>query len=1181
MNQVKKTRSKSILLAIMAVFLMLCLSVIASLVVVSQSDSANRWLLQTLSESVPELTFSDIQGNLAQGIALNVLYETDDIALTLEGMNVHIDHPCFWQLALCIPKLTINNLNIQINSTPSTDTPSAITLPTLRSPIYVDLQQASIKQFSLQYDNTQILNETNVSLKADWINTRLRIKELQSTNEYCQWNTKTTLRFRHQYPLEGVLICPTLETLAHDIKVQFKGDLAQLNLSGGLNVQLQELIPEANQAEVPLSFSAQLDTLTPDLPLQATANLDKPLQLNQSPQATIGQARVKAQGSLSQLAIESHVTAQLEPIEHNAVFSLKATTDLNNLIITELLTQVQGSSITTTGTLNISPNLTFDGASTINHVDLALVNTPIEGFLQGKVKHNLSIINDEPEASVHIQQLSGDFSGYPWQAKGSVLWKQALLHLQQIHITQVDNTLKANGSWSQKGKADISVSFDIDAIEKLYPDAAGKVEGKLNIGGNPLLPDITGTLVGNDLAFGDIAIESVNSQIQWITDKRAQNTVDVKIKNMKAGEDTLLNGDFALAGTLKNHAIRMNANDALKNTIQLNCDGAFTAFESDKPLQAWQATCNNLKATLSHPTEQQAAPWITLKLDNQAQLAYEANKDFTLLPFCLRSGESKLCLTSTLIANAQGINDTYISATALPAQWLRPWLPDYITISGTSNAHGAIKQKAQVLDFNIDSGNTAFTYQQDDTTQLKLDFDLIEAHVLKTPGNIQIQWQLDSKQAGNSEARITIESDTLNGNLKLNNVRLGPISKLFLPEENDIVQGKVEADINLSGLLTKPKLDGNLRLTEGSIQHSALPERIEQLNVELIASPDYEANFTGRFLVQNNPGTMSGTFNWQQDWWSEFNIKANNLVYQPQDNIIVYVSPDLSTRVSATEINITGDVHIPEARVYLQALPEQAVGLSRDAEIVGTDQPQTTSQEITSQITLVLGERVRFKGFGLDTHLEGRIGIKQRPGTPLASNGIIRLEKGSYQAYGQTLSISEGDLVFIDDIDNPLLRLSAVRDRVSDNVVVGVKVNGRARNPDVEFFSIPEMTQQEQIHYLVTGRAPNTEASSESSVAAEAAISMALEARTGKLTRKAGDMLGIDDLTLSTGSTEDRSEVGISGYITPDLMIRYGVGMFEAVNTITLNYRIRNNLYFEVISGKSNAVDLLWSFDRD
>jgi translocation and assembly module TamB len=46
-------------------------------------------------------------------------------------------------------------------------------------------------------------------------------------------------------------------------------------------------------------------------------------------------------------------------------------------------------------------------------------------------------------------------------------------------------------------------------------------------------------------------------------------------------------------------------------------------------------------------------------------------------------------------------------------------------------------------------------------------------------------------------------------------------------------------------------------------------------------------------------------------------------------------------------------------------------------------------------------------------------------------------------------------------------------------------------------------------------------------------------------------------------------------------MIRYGVGMFEAVNTVTLKYQIHKNLYAEVISGKSNAFDLLYSFTRD
>ena len=99
-------------------------------------------------------------------------------------------------------------------------------------------------------------------------------------------------------------------------------------------------------------------------------------------------------------------------------------------------------------------------------------------------------------------------------------------------------------------------------------------------------------------------------------------------------------------------------------------------------------------------------------------------------------------------------------------------------------------------------------------------------------------------------------------------------------------------------------------------------------------------------------------------------------------------------------------------------------------------------------------------------------------------------------------------------------------------------------------------------------------------MATQAALALALESNSA-LTRRAGEKLGIQDLTLTAGSTEDRSEVGLSGYITPDLMIRYGLGMFEAVNTLTLKYRLYKNLYAEVISGRANAVDLLWSFSRD
>ncbi|HAG93778.1 MAG TPA: hypothetical protein DCL78_06635 [Gammaproteobacteria bacterium] len=327
---------------------------------------------------------------------------------------------------------------------------------------------------------------------------------------------------------------------------------------------------------------------------------------------------------------------------------------------------------------------------------------------------------------------------------------------------------------------------------------------------------------------------------------------------------------------------------------------------------------------------------------------------------------------------------------------------------------------------------------------------------------------------------------------------------------------------------------------------------------------------------------MQGIFNWQQpQWWSKVSFRSDTLAYQPTDDILIYVKPDISFNLTPHSLNINGDIQVPKARIALKSLPEQAVSVSSDAVIVDADNSTQNELDISTRLNLTLGDDVHFKGYGLETNLTGQMSIHQQQSDLLRAKGIIRLEDGTYQAYGQSLSISDGDLIFIDELDNPQLRLSATRDNINDNVVVGIRVTGRAKNPEIAIYSIPEMPQQEKFHYLLTGRAPNTDPNQDSSsVAAEAALSMALESRSG-FTRKAGEKLGIQDLTLSTGSTENRSEVGLSGYITSDLMIRYGVGMFESVNTLTLKYRIHKNLYAEVISGKSNAFDILWSFDRD
>lgn len=1171
-------KTKRYAFALLVTLLACCLLLIGGLVVVAQSEAANRWLLQTVSSNVDSLSFDHIQGDFAQGIQFDMAYEDSDVTVLMDHLNIQLDHQCFWQLLLCVSKLHIKRLSIHVISEENELETDPVELPVLRSPILIHLQQGRIDEFVLSYNHETLLREKQIQFNAEWINTRLKVNELHSKNDYCGWRAEATLRFRDNYPLEALLQCQQLKTMAENIALNVNGDLSDLSITGNLIA----LVENEQMIKVPLALELELDTLTDNLPLSLNIHLEESITLMPSPRISISQFQVQGVGDLDEIRLQSEFITQMEQLENDIHVKLDASTNFNELNINRMLTEVADGRVTTQGTLEFSPNLTWRGESQIEHFSLAHLNNALDGFVQGSVHHNFKLENEQPVLAMTLENWNGALSGYPWQAQGNLGWQDNTLTVKQLAVTQVDNQISAKGTWSSDSEANLNVDFEFPSLQRIVEEMGGHLSGKLKVGGNALNPDISGTITGRDLNYADLSVAVMESHIEWITDKRADNKVKVKLKGLKSGEQMQADVLFNLVGSLEQHSISLSASDTLNNRVALGCQASFSASSNDTPLQYWQADCSRFDTSLAHPTQAQVEPWVRWKLQHGLKIkADTARPEVNITPFCLTSNNSLLCLESDLVVNEQGINDLSLNAERLPFSLMAPWLPANLQVSGTADAQGLLSQNAANIEFKIGSKQASFTYNHDSKNPIRVEFETLNTQFQRAGDSVDMQWQVQSLHSGQSQGNLTLKGTQVGGNLSLQQLNLAPISKLFLTEENDLFSGLLEADIELSGSLEKPRFEGTATLSEGMFQHDSLPEKVENITIRLQASPDYQMRFEGDFLVQNNQGTLSGVFDWKEEWWSQLNINANNLIYQPEDNITVYLSPKLSTRISAREINISGEVIIPEARVHLQSLPEQAISLSQDAEIVGSEQPDSITQEITSQVTLILGERVRFKGFGLDTHLEGRLGVKQNPGSPIVSSGIIRLEKGSYQAYGQTLSISEGDLVFIDDIDNPLLRLSAVRDRVSDNVVVGVKVNGRASNPEVEFFSIPDMPQQEQIHYLVTGRAPNTEASPESSIAAEAAISMALEARTGRLTRKAGDMLGIEDLALSTGSTEDRSEVGISGYITPDLMIRYGVGMFEAVNTITLNYRIRNNLYFEVISGKSNAVDLLWSFDRD
>ncbi|MBF4102435.1 translocation/assembly module TamB domain-containing protein [Gallibacterium anatis] len=86
--------------------------------------------------------------------------------------------------------------------------------------------------------------------------------------------------------------------------------------------------------------------------------------------------------------------------------------------------------------------------------------------------------------------------------------------------------------------------------------------------------------------------------------------------------------------------------------------------------------------------------------------------------------------------------------------------------------------------------------------------------------------------------------------------------------------------------------------------------------------------------------------------------------------------------------------------------------------------------------------------------------------------------------------------------------------------------------------------------------------------------------KTGKAVGQIGETFGIRNLNLETQGLGDQSQVVVSGYLTPRLQVKYGVGLFEPLAELTLRYRLLPKLYLQSVSGTSQAVDLLYQFER-
>ncbi len=753
---------------------------------------------------------------------------------------------------------------------------------------------------------------------------------------------------------------------------------------------------------------------------------------------------------------------------------------------------------------------------------------------------------------------------------------------QNLLLVFAGNQITANGNASR-----LALDVNAPALHQIYAGLSGNVTGHITLTGNEKLPDALINLKLSNFAWNkQISIERADliGRIPQMGNLPGQLQLD--IQNLKRGTQTLTRGRVLLAGTKAAHMLQVSGqgvNPATRFGVQL----AGGLNNNNDWLGQMQ------KGNLS--TRQ-----LNLLQNKPAALIYRANSKAVYLDeHCWMGGSSRLCLVEPLQASSQkGLVSVQLKDLDIGS--FQAFMPQGVAWMGklfghakvTWGASGAPTLNAQIY---TDNGQIGLAPEDPQDEPLTLAYQRLSLVATTQPDGIKLRFDAKTPGIGTGFIDATINPHvmpkTVNGALVLDKVQMN-LFKPFFPGMR-VLNGVASLAGGISGPLTAPDFYGEFRLNDGQVAMNNLPINLDRINLSS-SIRGTEATLTGNFFSGDGEGKLTGDANWEGVPYANLALRGKNLLIRQAPMVTARVTPSIDVRILPTQQQVTvdGSIDIPSALVSLPENNEDVIAKSNDVRVIRLDQTDERVMSaakpwgIYADIDVALGDDVYFRGFGNTIPLGGKLNITQRGlDTAMRGNGVIGVRKKvTIEAFGQRLQLNRGIARFNGVITQPTLDIDATK-TVSSRII-GVRITGRATNPNIAIYNDAGLSEQEALNALLTGKinSNNINASSTAgfksdvnNTIAAAGISMGLGG-TRQFTNSIGRTFGLESLTLDAEGVGDDTQVSLTGYITPDLYLRYGVGVFTPVNKLTLRYQLNRRLYVEASSALDRAVDMFYNW---
>ena len=400
------------------------------------------------------------------------------------------------------------------------------------------------------------------------------------------------------------------------------------------------------------------------------------------------------------------------------------------------------------------------------------------------------------------------------------------------------------------------------------------------------------------------------------------------------------------------------------------------------------------------------------------------------------------------------------------------------------------------------------------------------------------------------------------------------------------VKGQAIVDATLRGTLGKPEFAGQLLGYELRYDMPQYGISFRDGNLRIVGGADGLVLEEFRFTSGKGPFTASGAIGLPLERGaratpSHITWKAENLRVLNRPDLRFTVDGDGSVGFKGGRLALAGRIKVDEG--YVEYRPQDETQLADDIVVVGSPRPgrgrlatsPASGVPIDLDLTVDLGDDLRFNGEGLDARLAGRVQLTSSGGGLILAKGTIQTVRGSYLAFGQKLAIERGLLIFDGPVANPSLDVVALRKNLA--VEAGVEIVGTVHNPVVRLVSEPSVADTEKLSWLLTGGRSGSASAQEA-----AALSAAMAALVGQggrsIPQQFADTVGLDEFSIGQRVKPSSDAVGqtvtLGKRINDRLFVAYEQGLTVAQNVLRLEYVLTRFFTLSAFAGTQSGVEL-------